>query len=174
MKVKLASILLTCVMIITTGCGFVGSLVGGGGITRTSLWADVPAMEGMTQQNLDLPLPIRLAAQQIIRASGASEGVRVDNFEVIAFTSAKSPSDVQAFYTQERMQAAGWNAPSQLGCLSDASQQAAGGMFCMFGKQGATNESFLVIVASREENKPQMDVFFLRFDGALTATPSGS
>ena len=160
-------------MTITTGCGFISSLVGGGGLTRTGgLWADVPTMEGMKEERLDLPLPIRLAAQEIIRASGASEGVRVDNFEVIAFTSTKPPSDVQAFYTQERMKAAGWNAPDQLGCLSDASQQTAGGVFCVFSKQGATNESFLIIVASREENKPQTDLFFLRFDGALTATPS--
>jgi hypothetical protein len=173
MKTKLASIFLTCVMIMMTGCGFVGSLVGGSTTKAAALWADVPAMEGMTQENIDLPLPIKLAAQGLIKASGASEGVRVDNFEVVAFTSAKTPSDVQAFYTQERMKAAGWNASDQPGCLGATDQQLAGGMFCMFGKQGATNESFLIIVATRDENKPQMDLFLLRFDGALTGTPTG-
>lgn len=173
MKTKIVSIALACVMSVMVGCGMIGSLVGGGGGSKAAaLWSDVPAMEGMTQDNIELPLPIKLAAQAFIRALGASEGVRVDNFEIVSFTSAKTPDDVKAFYTNERIQAAGWNATDQLGCAGATDQQLAGGTFCLFGKQGASNESFLVIVAARDQNDAAMNVFFLRFDGALTGTPT--
>lgn len=174
MKSKLISIALTCVMFVASGCGTISSLVGGGGGSKAAaLWSDVPAMEGMTQDHIELPLPIKLAAQAFIRASGASEGVRLDNFEIVSFTSAKTPEDVRAFYTNERMQAAGWNATDQPGCAGATDQQLAGGTFCLFSKRGASNESFLVIVAARDQNDARMNLFFLRFDGALTGTPTG-
>lgn len=167
------SIALTFTLFVTSGCGLIGSLVGEGGGTQVgAMWADVPVMEGMTKENLDLPLPVRLAVQALIRASGASEGVRVDNFEIITFTSAKTPDDVKAFYTNERMQAAGWNMADQPGCSSMSDTSSAGATFCLFGKQNPTNQSLLVLAATRNENETTMTVFFMRFEGDLTATPA--
>lgn len=174
MKTKLFSILLACVMFVTLGCGLVNSLVGGGGATKAAaLWADVPAMEGMTQENIELPLPIKLAVQALVKASGPSEGVRVDNFEIVAFTSAKTPDDVKVFYTTERMQAAGWNAPDQPGCAGMSDSPSVGATFCMFAKQNPTNKSILVLAAMRNESDTAMNLFFLRFDGDVTSTPAG-
>lgn len=175
MKTKLISISLALAMLVTSGCGLIGSLVGGGGGTQTAaLWADVPAMEGMKQENIELPLPIKLAVQALVKASGSSEGVRVDNFEIVTFTSAKTPDDVKAFYTNERMQAAGWNMPDQPGCAGMSDSPSVGATFCLFGKQNPTNKSFLVLAAMRNENDTAMTLFFMRFDGDVTATPSGS
>ncbi len=175
MKTKLVSISLIFALFVTTGCGLIGSLVGGGSSATSALWADVPAMEGMTRVQADLPLPIKLAVQALVRASGASEGIRVDNLEFVAYTSSKTPDDLKAFYTLERMQAAGWNLADQPGCAGLTDQgQVAGGTFCMFGKQGTGSSSLLVIFAGRDENKSTMDVFFMRFDGDISVTPSGN
>ena len=57
-------------------------------------------MDGMTKANLQLPL----AAQ--IGLNAALQG----KFNFIAFTTKKLPADVQAFYTKDRMRAAGWPA----------------------------------------------------------------
>ncbi|MCS7055294.1 MAG: hypothetical protein NZM18_03855 [Thermoflexales bacterium] len=175
MHKRLFSVALALVMFVTAGCGLIESLTGGGSAQTTTLWADVPRMEGMQQENMQLPLPVRLAVQALIQSSAASEGVRVDNFEIVSFTSAKTAEDVKAFYTNERMQAAGWNIPNQPGCSGMNDEAASAGVaFCMFGKQNPTNKSFLVIAAMRNENETATTVYFLRFDGDLTATPSGS
>ncbi|WP_169239154.1 hypothetical protein [Candidatus Roseilinea sp. NK_OTU-006] len=175
MNAKTIAIALAWVLLVTSGCGPIGSLVGGGSGTQTAaLWADVPAMEGMKQDNIELPLPIKLAVQALVKASGSSEGVRVDNFEIITFTSVKTPEDVKAFYTNERMQSAGWNMPDQPGCAGMSDSPSAGATFCLFGKQNPTNKSFLVLAAMRNENDTAMNLFFLRFDGDVVTTPAGS
>lgn len=175
MKVRLFAVALAAIMMVsTTGCGLIESLTGGGGAQTATLWADVPRMEGMQQESIQLPLPVRLAVQALIRSSAAGEGVRVDNFEIVSFTSAKTAKDVEAFYTNERMRAAGWNMPDQLGCSGMSEAASAGIAFCMFGKQNPTNKSFLVIAAMRNEGETVTTLYFLRFDGDLTATPSGS
>ncbi len=163
------SIALAFALLVTSGCGLFGE---SGGTQAGAMWADVPVMEGMTKENLDLPLPVRLVVQALVRASGASEGVRIDNFEVVAFTSAKTPDDLKAFYTNERMRAAGWDIADQPGCSSVSDTSSAGAAtFCLFGKQNPTNKSFLVLAATRNEGETTMTVFFLRFEGDLTATP---
>ncbi|MFN4294763.1 MAG: hypothetical protein ACK4JD_11595 [Thermoflexales bacterium] len=166
------SIALAFTLLVTSGCGLIGSLVGGGGARAGAMWADVPVMEGMTKENIDLPLPVRLAMQAFVRASVASEGVRIDNFEVVAFTSAKTPDDVKAFYTNERMQAAGWNMADQPGCSGASDASSIGATFCLFGKQNPTNQSVLILAATRNEGETTMTVFFMRFEGDLTATPA--
>jgi hypothetical protein len=157
-----------------SGCGALSNLVGGAGTTATTLWPDVPAMDGMTQENIDVPLPIRVAVQALMQASAGKEGVRVDNFAVVAYTTAKSPDDVKAFYTAELMRGAGWNAADQPGCAGTSEAQMVGGTFCLFGKQGTGGQSLLAIVAARNESDAKTSLFFLRFDGDVTATPSGS
>ncbi|GIV84299.1 MAG: hypothetical protein KatS3mg052_1306 [Candidatus Roseilinea sp.] len=169
------SIALACVLLVTSGCGPIGSLLGGGGGAQAGgMWADVPVMEGMTKENVDLPLPIRLAVQALVRASASSEGVRLDNFEVLTFTSAKTPDDIKAFYTDERMRAAGWDMAGQPGCTGMNNASSAGATFCLFGKQNPANKSLLVLAATRNENETTMTVFFMRFEGDIVTTPAGS
>ncbi len=69
-----ATLLSALVLIVTLGCGAISSLVGGGGGTKaTTMWADVPALDGATQTNVDIPLPIRLAIKAIVTGAVNSE-----------------------------------------------------------------------------------------------------
>lgn len=166
---------LVAAALLLSGCGALGGLTGGGGVTAAALWPDVPPMEGMTKENIEVPLPLRLAAQGMMQASAGQEGLRLDNVEVIAYTTEKTTDDVQAFYTTERMRAAGWNAGEQPGCFgASEAQVVSGGAFCMFGKDEDRKQSLLAIIATRSENDPRTTLFFMRVDGDLTTTPSAN
>jgi hypothetical protein len=137
MKQKVMALLLAWAMTVTLGCGLIDSLFGSGNAQRpTAMWSDVPQMEGMTQENMDLPLPLRLILQGLVQSAGAGEGIRVDNFQLLAFTSSsKSPADVKAFYTLERMRSAGWDSPEQIGCIEGTDQTTSNDVFCLFSKE---------------------------------------
>jgi hypothetical protein len=174
MKNKVIALLLAWAMVVTLGCGFIEALFGGGSASRpATMWSDVPQMEGMTQENLDLPLPLRLILQGLVQSVGAGEGIRVDNFQLLAFTSSsKSPADVKAFYTLERMQSAGWNSPAQIGCVEGTDQTTINNVFCLFSKATGSGESLLVVIGTREQGQTTTNIYFVRFDGALSPTPS--
>jgi hypothetical protein len=177
MKQKVMALLLAWAMTVTLGCGLIDALFGSGNAQRpATMWSDVPQMEGMTQENLDLPLPLRLILQGLVQSAGAGEGIRVDNFQLLAFTSSsKSPADVKAFYTLERMRSAGWDSPEQIGCIEGTDQTTSNDVFCLFSK-GATGSSgsLLVVIGTQEQNQATTNIYFVRFDGALSPTPGSN
>lgn len=162
MKPKLLAVFLAMVMAMTMGCGAVNSLLGGSNAgTVENLWPDVPPMPGMTKAKLDLPLPARLLIQ----------GVFQGKLDFIAYTTASTPKDIQAYYTKERMTSAGWNADAG-GCLGDtaAGSSAAQGAVCFFNKKEAGKDLGLAIFVTYDDKTRQTQTFYTRID--LTgATP---
>lgn len=162
MKKIIIPVALVMTLLFTTGCGLIGNLIGGGGSAATTLWSDVPPMEGATP-NKDLQLPpfARLAVQAMAQG----------NLEFIAYVTPKTPQEVADFYTAERMQAAGWTSSSG-GCqaANDANSTGGGG-FCAFTRTDDNKETVLAIIIAKEENSAQTQIFYIRAQGNATATP---
>ena len=171
MKTRLTFILgIILVTGLLLGCGMVSTastLVNGGKGEGTvqNLWPDVPPLDGAKKVDSQLPLTARLAIQAIVKASASSNDVKLDQLNFIAFTTAKTPQDVTAFYTQERMAAAGWNVKDQPGCTGLSSEGGGGGL-CIFGKDSA-EQSVLFIAMAEDGKTKQTQVFYVRFDGLI-------
>jgi hypothetical protein len=161
MKRKTLAALLAFVMAFTMGCGVIESLIGGGSGAGTvaNLWPDVPALDGATKADLQLPAAAKLFIQ------AAFQG----RLEFIAYTTAKTPQEAQAFYTNERMQAAGWNA--EAGGCANAPATTADAAFCMFGKKEDSKETGLILFMTPDEEKKNTQVFYVRVDVTSTPTP---
>jgi uncharacterized protein YceK len=167
--------LLSAVMAVTSGCGAVTSLVGGSGGTKaTTMWADVPAVDGAVQSNVDLPLPIRLAMKAFITAaanSDSSNTAKLENFDFIAYTTAKTPEEIKSFYTTEMMAGQGWNLQDQPGCAGgDAATAAVAGAFCLFGRDDGGKQAALIIVAAQDDASKETQLWYARFDGVRLGT----
>ena len=161
------------------GCGItdtvISNVVGGSkGNTVVNLWADVPPLQSAQKQSIDLPVTAQLAIQGMLKASAASSDVGLDSFDWIAFTTNQTPQQVAAFYNQDRMTSAGWNLKDAPGCTASTDASVGGG-FCMFGKgKGSASEkgSLLFIVLAQDDKTKQTQVFYVRLDGLVTATPT--
>jgi len=160
MKTKLV-LFFTAAMLVLSGCGILGGSNAG---TVDALWSDVPQMDGLTKAKIDLPLAARLVIQSAFQG----------RFDFIAYTTAKAPGDVPAFYTKERMAATGWKNDAG-GCLGNSSGSAssAQGSLCLFNKKEGAKEFGLAIVINQDEKTKQTQVFFVRVDMSPngTATP---
>jgi hypothetical protein len=162
---------LATAMMLTSACGAITSMVGGsGGTAANQLWTDVPQMPGMTKQSGDLPLPARMAMQAMLQGMASTESGSVDNIEFLTFTTAKTPEDLRTFYSKEAMSALGWNLPDLPGCTG-AAAGAQGvsipGEFCIYGREAGTGKNtFLIIMAAKEDGKAESTVYFYRISGA--------
>ncbi len=162
------------------GCGvtdtIVSNVVGGSkGSTVGSLWPDVPVIQGGQRLSLDMPLPMQLAIQGLIKASASGSDVNLDRFDWIAFSTSQTPEQVAAFYSVDRMSAAGWSSDKQLGCTSGSDTSGIGGAFCVFtrGKTGE-KQTVLFIVLAQDNQSKQTQLFYVRLEGIVTATPTRS
>ncbi len=156
----------------------VDKVTGGDSNLRTvsQLWSDVPRMDGLTPSDMDMPLPIKLVMRTIIGNLGLLNPEGQDrttgNIDWIVFTSAKTPTDVQNYYTSQRMKATGWDVSKDSTCLSGSEQGMAQiGVLCGFVKQSGNQETGLLIIAAPDDQTKQTDVFFLRLEVAGTPTP---
>jgi hypothetical protein len=161
MKKIVIPIALVVTLLFTTGCGLIGSLIGGGGRSSVgSLWPDVPPMEGATpNKDLQLPTFARLAVQAIAQG----------NLEFIAYVTTKSPQEVADFYTAERMQALGWS--SDTGGCQVGNDANAGGGFCAFAKKEDNKETALIIATAKDEKSGETQIFYIRAQGTATPAP---
>ena len=162
MNKKVVTFALALAMMMTMACGAISNLIGGGTAgTVNDLWADVPPMDGRTKANLQLPL----AAQ--IGLNAALQG----KFNFIAFTTKKLPTDAQAFYTKDRMRAAGWAADSP-GCSLSTSQGVTNGGICIFTKTQGNKNIALAVFMAKEDATKDLQLFFARVeDDVKTPTP---
>lgn len=172
--------LASVVFVALLGCGLTDQLVantvgGAKGNTVSNLWTDVPPIPGAQKQNLDLPIPVQLAIQGLIKASASSNDVKLDQFDWIAYSTTQTPQQVGAFYSKEKMAAAGWNAKDAGGCSIGGDANASGGI-CMFGRGKATaNErgSGLFIIVAQDDKTKQTQLYFVRLEGIIIgATPT--
>ena len=165
MKTKYLIALSAVMLVAAMGCGLLDSVVNqavSGGKpagTVADLWSDVPKMDGMTKANMDLPLAAQLAIKAMTQG----------NFDFIAYTTNKTPQDVQKFYTADRMKAAGWDSENTGGCtdMSGSTGSSAGGI-CIFEKTNANPNIALAIVIAQDDKTKQTQLFFVR----VTETPT--
>jgi hypothetical protein len=179
MRVKIG--LLTLVVLASMACGLlnnaVNQAVGGGENYQTvsSLWSDVPPMDGLQPSQMDLPLPIKLLMRTVLgnlgRLNPQGQDQTTGNIDWIVFTTAKSPMDVQNFYTNARMVAKGWDDAGQDStCVSGSdSSSAQVGVVCVFQKQKENLQ--LAIIITEDTAAKQTDVFFLRLQANPTPIP---
>ena len=141
---------------------------GGGGESSKSIWPDVPIPPDAKGSDVRLPLPLRLLIQTAVRASSSSENVDVDKFDFIGYTTEQTPQQVAEFYSEERMSAAGWSAANGMNCTASMGEQGGGGGFCMFAKEGGSQQSVLFIATASDDGKDETNIFFVRFDGQFS------
>ena len=130
--------------------------------TVSSLWPDVPALDGATKADLELPLGARLALRAAMQGK----------INFIAFTTDRSATDVQAFYSKERMRAAGWT-PNEKGCIGDTEDKDNHGAICFFQRKDGNKEEGLAIVLAQDTKTKQTEIFYARID-LTQPTPSPS
>jgi hypothetical protein len=184
MKTRYLIPLLLGALLFTMGCGMVNALLNQAvpsGSVAADLWPDVPRIDGLTKTNLEMPLAIRLLMQATIKGVMASAGDSNASMQFVAFTTAKTTDDLGAFYTQERMQQAGWNVKDMPGCTTETggTPGAAGvGALCLFAREDGDKGTFLAVIGTLDDKTKQTDVFYARLAGSIskirgTATSSG-
>lgn len=168
MKTKLV-VALGAVLLLVAGmaCNLTSLIPGGGAAgTVSALWPDVPPFEGATRENIEMPLPIRVAMQAMLKGK----------LEFIVFTTSAAPQAVTDFYTKDRMAAAGWDPDQSAGCSFGSSDEAKTetptGNMCFFSKQEGGKEVGLVIMPVQDDKTKKTQIFYARVYGETTPAPS--
>jgi hypothetical protein len=174
--------ILTLFVLTSLACGMLNSAVnkavGGDNnlLIVSNLWSDVPKMDGLQPSQMDMPLPVKLLMQTILGNLGSLNPQGQDQttgaIGWIVFTSDKSPDDVQAFYTNQRMMDSGWDDAGQESTCVSGSENGYPqvGVFCVFAKQAENTQ--LAIIATQDDQTKQTNVFFLRLEENATAVPN--
>jgi hypothetical protein len=139
--------------------------------TVSTLWPDVPQMNGITILKEDVPLEVKVMVQTFFAAASGNQG----SVNFIAYTTDQTPADVVAFYNAERMKSAGWDSTDQVGCIADTSSSTTSnqGGICLFGKTNPDNSgTLLAIVPSADSTTKKTNIFFARIDVKNIATPT--
>lgn len=156
----LALLLLFCAVV---SCRLAESLTGDPKAgTVSSLWPDVPALDGAKKADLEIPLGARL----VIRA------VMQGKINFIAFTTDKSARDVKDYYSIDRMKAAGWK-PSDKGCIGDTEDTKNHGLVCLYSRNDNAKDEGLAIIVAEDQKTKETNIFYARID-ATEAKPSSS
>lgn len=121
--------------------------------TVSSLWPDVPPLPGATKADLEIPLGARLALRAVMQGK----------INFIAFTTDQSAAEVQAFYSKERMKAAGWT-PNDKGCIGDTEDKDNHGAICLYERKDGNKDEGLAIVLAQDEKSKKTEVFYARID----------
>jgi hypothetical protein len=153
-KAMSAIALLVGMMLFTSACGMVSSLLSGRSSgTVAELWTDVPPVPGATKADMEMPLAARLAIQAMLQG----------RMDFIAYTTDQSPTQVQAIYTRESMGQLGWNVDDVPGCVGDTGNEDMGAI-CFFGKRDDGRDIGLAIVVAVDEDTRQTNIFYARID----------
>lgn len=169
MKTRNLLVLSLALLVFAAACNLTSLIPGGGSAGNVStLWSDVPPFEGATRENIDLPLPARIALQAMLRGQ----------LEFIVYTTPQSVQMVKDFYTKERMAAAGWNADESAGCELTPSEETQSQSpvqdMCFFSKREGEREIGLVILLIRDDNTAKTQIFYTRVNIQATPEPSGA
>ena len=130
--------------------------------TVSSLWPDVPPLASAKKADLEIPLGARLAIRAMMQGK----------INFIAFTTDQSAGEVQNFYSNERMKAAGWT-PSEKGCVGDTDDKETHGAVCLFKRKDGNKQEGLAIVLAQDEKTKKTEIFYVRVD-MTEPTPSPS
>jgi hypothetical protein len=122
--------------------------------TVTSLWPDVPPLPSATKSDLEIPLGARLALRAFMKGQ----------MNFIAFSTDQTAEEVKAFYSNERMKAAGWT-PNEGGCVGDTEEKNNNhGAVCLFKRKDGAQEEGLAIVLAQDEKTKKTEIFYVRIE----------
>jgi hypothetical protein len=154
MRASTSTLALVLVLAVGISCRLAESLTGDPKAgTVSSLWPDVPPLAGATKADLEIPLGARLAIRALMQGK----------INFIAFTTDQSPQDVQNFYSNDRMKAAGWT-PSDKGCVGDTEDKDTHGAVCLYKRKDGKKEEGLAIVLAQDEKTKKTEVFYARIE----------
>lgn len=188
-KLQTLPTLALCALLLltTSACGMVQSLIGGGSAASASaLWPDVPEMPGMTKSNVELPLVMRLVINGFVQSAtaGAADGGQIDSPEALMYETTKTTAEVAQFYTNERMAGTGWKEQEGTGCMATselpievpADQLPGGGTLCAFTKTDPADPQkiyALFMFSSGTKDSTNSLVYFFRvgYKNATTKQP---
>jgi hypothetical protein len=139
-------------------------LGGTAGSKVAQLWSDVPRMDGMDEsQQIEMPVGLKIIANKMLDGMmrGVNNGKDAGHWDWAAFSvKGKTPTDVQTFYTAERMTEHGWK--SEGGCSNMGGQDAT---FCGFTKQEGQKGTGLIMIAAEDKESQAVSIFFIRQEG---------
>jgi|ERR1043166_1555943 hypothetical protein len=122
--------------------------------TVSNLWPDVPPLPGATKSDLEIPLGARLALRAFMKGK----------MNFIAFSTDQTAEEVKAYYSNERMKAAGWT-PNEGGCVGDTEEKnQSHGAVCLFKRKNGSQEEGLAIVLGQDEKTRKTEVFYVRIE----------
>jgi hypothetical protein len=181
MNQRLLAAFIATLTLVSLACGVIDSAVNrvtGGGDMRTvsQLWGDVPRMDGLAPSPADIPGPLKLVVRGVIGNLGllnsSAEDRTTGNIDWIAFTSAKTLSDVENFYTKARMATTGWQTGDTGTCMAGNEQNLPTvGLLCAFAKKQGAQQTVLAIIAAQDDQTKQTTIFFLRLEETGTPVP---
>jgi hypothetical protein len=154
MRASASLVALFMILAVAVSCRLAESLTGDPKAgTVSSLWPDVPPLEGATKADLEIPLGARLAIRAMMQGK----------INFISFTTDKSAQEVADFYSTDRMKAAGWM-PSEKGCIGDTEDQATHGAICLYSRKDTNKEEGLAIVLAQDQKTNKTNIFYARID----------
>jgi hypothetical protein len=175
----LVASLFAALAVSSVACGAVlDKVTGGSSNTKpvTQLWSDVPRMDGLTPSQIDMPVFVKLIMRTVLGNLGriSPEDSTTGNIDWIVFTTAKTPADIQNYYSGALMTGAGWEKGNTSQCFSGSEQGVAQiGVICAFQKNQGGNNIALAIIAVPDDKTKLTNIFFLRLEVAATPVPTG-
>ena len=185
--------LLTLLILASISCGMIDTVANqavdkatGGNEnfqTVTTLWSDVPQMDGLTLSEMEnMPVFVKLALRFVIgnlgKLNGQGEDQSTGNIDWIVFVTDKSPQDVQNFYTNDLMTSNGWDSNEGTPCISGSGQGTPGttevGVVCVFAKSKEGKNTQLAIITAQDTSAKQTNVFFVRLEESATPVPAST
>jgi hypothetical protein len=135
----------------------------------TELWGDVPRMDGLEASDMDLPLYAKVLVQTVmskVLSGGTGSG------DWIVFTTDKTPEDLTAFYTNDRMAENGWEASDTSTCVEGSAQGLTeAGVFCVFQKREGNHYTGLMIIGGEDAQAEKTNIIFIRVEAEETPEP---
>lgn len=170
MKNVTTVILVTITLFFVMSCGLVDKLASGGKEMNKvgTLWSDVPPMDGMSPSEVEMPVGTKLILRTIIGNLGLlnknGESRATGDIDWTSFSGSKTPADVQAFYTVDKMASFGkWDNNKNSVCV-DGKDKGLDGVFCVFQKQVDMRQVGLVILAILDDKTKKTDIYYLRIE----------
>jgi hypothetical protein len=143
-------------------------------LSRTGdLWPDAPRIDGLEHSDMEMPLGVKLivraALNNLWRLNKEGEDKTHATGDWVAFSTAKTPAEIQSFYTNDRMTSFGsWEASKKSTCV-DGSDKGWPGIFCVYTKKANGKDVGLLIVAGADEETKRTNVFYLRVEADPSA-----
>ncbi len=132
------------------------------------MWADVPTMDDMKPNDLEMPTGMKIVLRTILgnlgRLNKEGENQTTGDIDWLAFSSPQAPAEIQKFYTNEKMSSfGGWDTSKESTCAG-GNQNEKAGVFCVFQKKANGKKDGLVIIVAEDEKTKGSNLFFVRVE----------